>query len=112
MRKESDFDINQLLYPAQAFAHPKEVLADPDLTRNEKRAILASWASDACAVEAMPELRATPNGSAVKFDDIMQALRELDGEVAETPKYRTFMRRARLLRPLRGEGGGSQSPLQ
>src|SRR6187551_509338 len=102
MRKESDFDINQLLHPAEAFAHPKEVLADPDLTRNEKRAILASWASDACAVEAMPELRAAPNGSAVKFDDIMQALRELDGEVAETPKYRKFMRRARLLR---GEGG-------
>src|SRR5438105_4762770 len=48
--KPFDLDLDDLLYPAQAFAHPKEVLIDPDLTVNEKRAILASWASDACAV--------------------------------------------------------------
>jgi hypothetical protein len=38
------------------------VLKDPDLTLNEKRAILASWASDACAVEAAPALRRAPDG--------------------------------------------------
>jgi hypothetical protein len=54
MRKDKDFDINQLLYPAETFSNPKQVLVDPDLTTNEKRAILASWVSDACAVEAMP----------------------------------------------------------
>jgi hypothetical protein len=52
-----DYDLNQLLHPAQAFAHPSEVVNDPDLTLNEKRAILASWASDACAIEAAPDLR-------------------------------------------------------
>ena len=41
----------------KAFGHPSEVLNDPDLSLNERRAILASWASDACAIEAAPEIR-------------------------------------------------------
>jgi hypothetical protein len=49
-----DFDLDDLLRPAQAFEHPRRVVEDPDLTLNEKRAILASWASDACAIEAAP----------------------------------------------------------
>jgi hypothetical protein len=106
-----DFDINHLLYPGEAFGHPSEVLADPDLTTNEKRAILASWASDACAIEAMPELRATANGATVRFDDIMHALRKLDGELAEARKYRKFIRRARPMRQISG-GGGHGQPLQ
>ena len=48
---DSEFDLNSLLHPASAFDHPLDVVRDPDLTLNEKRAILASWASDACAVE-------------------------------------------------------------
>jgi len=47
-----DFDLDNLLHPARAFEHPRHVIDDPDLTLNEKRAILASWASDACAIEA------------------------------------------------------------
>jgi hypothetical protein len=69
-----------LLHPARAFAHPMDVVRDPDLTLNEKRAILASWASDACAIEAAPELRVTAPGSLVAWDDIMDALRALDKE--------------------------------
>ena len=46
------FDLDELLHPAQAFDHPRDVVNDADLTLGEKRAILASWASDACAVEA------------------------------------------------------------
>jgi hypothetical protein len=38
-------DLDTLLHPAQAFQHPSEVVNDHDLTLNEKRAILASWAS-------------------------------------------------------------------
>ncbi|HET7383471.1 MAG TPA: hypothetical protein VFJ59_12925, partial [Pseudolabrys sp.] len=56
-RVNDTFDLDALLHPARAFAHPMDVVRDPDLTLNEKRAILASWASDACAVEAAPELR-------------------------------------------------------
>ena len=40
-----ELDINDLLHPAQAFEHPRHVVDDPDLTLNEKRAILASWAA-------------------------------------------------------------------
>jgi hypothetical protein len=49
---EDACDLDALLHPAQAFEHPSDVVNDPDLTLNEKRAILASWASDACAMEA------------------------------------------------------------
>jgi hypothetical protein len=46
--REDVFDLNELLHPANAFEHPSEVLHDADLTLNEKRAVLASWASDLC----------------------------------------------------------------
>ncbi len=78
--KNGVFNLDTLLHPARAFAHPMDVVRDPDLTLNEKRAILASWASDACAVEAAPELRVTAPGSLVAWDDIMDALRALDKE--------------------------------
>jgi hypothetical protein len=71
-------DLDELLHPAQAFDHPSEVVNDPDLTWNEKRAILASWASDACAVEAAPELYEAGAGRYVRFGDIIDALRTLD----------------------------------
>jgi hypothetical protein len=37
-----ELDLDDLLHPAQAFAHPRDVVADADLTVNEKRAVLAS----------------------------------------------------------------------
>jgi hypothetical protein len=87
------FDLDALLHPARAFAHPLDVVRDRDLTFNEKHAILASWASDACAVEAAPALRQTPEGHAIRFDDIMDALRILDREAAEYPKPPPHYRR-------------------
>src|SRR4029077_12324818 len=72
-------DLDALLYPSQAFGHPSEVVSHPDLTGNERRAILASWASDACAMHAVPTLRLLPGGRrTVLFDDGMDALRPLD----------------------------------
>jgi hypothetical protein len=57
------------------------VLNDPDLTREEKRAILSSWASDACAVDSNPCLRRAPGAkAAVSFDEIVDALRRLDDD--------------------------------
>lgn len=56
------WDPHDLLHPAQAFEHPSHVVDDPDLTLNEKRAILASWTSDACAPEEAPRLRCAPGG--------------------------------------------------
>ena len=95
-RSRDAFDLDELLHPAQAFERPSEVVNDPDLTLNEKRAILASWASDACAVEAAPALRAAPCGEPVRFDEIMDALRTLDrqaGLADESRRYRRAVRR-------------------
>ena len=92
-RKE--FELDYLLHPAGAFRTPMDVVNDPDMTVQEKRAILASWASDACAVEAAPDLRLPKPGSLVRFDDIMDALKRLDGEAADQPKYVNRARRCK-----------------
>ena len=98
------WDPTDLLHPAQAFEHPSHVVNDPDLTLNEKRAILASWASDACAPEAAPHLRCAPGGKQpVLFDDVMEALRTLDKEANEkdSARYRRVLRRSRFENRLR-----------
>jgi len=84
-----------------------EVVNDPDMTVQEKRAILASWASDACAVEAAPDLRQPPSAPVVRFDDIMDALKRLDGETADNATYGKFINRARRWKDLyRSDRGG------
>jgi len=95
-RARDSFDLDALLHPAKAFAHPMDIVRDSDLTLNEKRAILASWASDACAVEAAPALRVAAAGKPVRWDDIMDALRSLDEIAAKSPtgpKVRPWKRR-------------------
>jgi hypothetical protein len=84
--KRDIFDLDALLHPANAFAYPMDVVRDEDLTLNEKRAILASWASDACAIEAAPDLRVNSSSSVVRWDDIMDALRTLDKETENYAK--------------------------
>ena len=111
---EDTFNLNDLLHPAQAFSHPADVVNDPDLTLNEKRAILASWASDACAVESVPALRRSPDkaGRPVAFDDVMDALRALDARATETSnRYRRVVRKRRIFSRGSDESGHSQ-PLQ
>ena len=56
----TDPDLNALLHPASAFERPQDVVNDPDLTTEEKRAIFSSWASDACSVESQPAMRLAP----------------------------------------------------
>src|SRR4029434_10388516 len=107
-RASRDPDLDALLHPARAFAHPLVVVNDPDLTLNEKRAILASWASDACAVDAMPDFRRVPDGPPLPIHDILQALRMLDREaqarVNDPSRYRRALRR-RSIDALRSRGG-------
>src|ERR1700758_5866807 len=107
-KKDNNFDA--LLHPAQAFGHPSEVVSDPDLTLNEKRAILASWASDACAIEAAPDLRSNARGAPVRFDDIMEALRTLDRQ-ANGHRYRRVLhhRRGLLRREPTNRSNGSRA---
>jgi hypothetical protein len=106
-RPGDDYDLNQLLHPAQAFGHPSEVVNDPDLTLNEKRAVLASWASDACAIEAAPDLRSNPSGPPVRFDDIMEALRTLDKQATGHRYRRVLHRRGLLHRETTNRSNGS-----
>lgn len=73
------FELDRLLSPARHYRHPDDVLADCALDLGEKRAILSSWASDACAVESMPALRQPPGARVpIPFDVIMDALCRLD----------------------------------
>ena len=75
------FDFNALLHPGMIFDHPRDVLAHSSLSVSEKRAILASWASDASAIASCPALRAPAGLKApVTIDEILDALCELDGE--------------------------------
>ena len=81
----SDREVDQLLHPSRFYARPGDVVADDLLSIDERRAILASWASDACAVESNPALRRPPHSSApLTFDEIMDALTQLDRVRRET----------------------------
>ena len=71
-----------LLHPAQHFNHPRDVLAAQHIDKDEKRAILASWASDQFAIESMPILRHYPGTEcAVTYDEILDALKALDEDL-------------------------------
>ncbi|WP_426420929.1 hypothetical protein [Bradyrhizobium genosp. A] len=72
-------DFNSFLHPGTAFEHPRDVVAHAGLSLSEKRAILASWASDASAIASCPSLRA-PEGlkAPVTIDEILETLCALD----------------------------------
>jgi len=108
-RKET-FEVQKLLHPARSYTHPNEVVADTGLSLNEKRAVLASWASDACAIQTAPELGQQGNGPPVSFDDIMEALKLLDGEAHVRIDYGKLVNRVRRFRDLyrRGDNGSGE----
>ena len=89
------FDFNALLHPGTVFDHPRDVVRHRNLTLAEKRAILASWASDASAIASCPSLRA-PAGlkSPVTIDEILEALCELDGGPSKPPGGKPFRLRS------------------
>ncbi|MBY5533912.1 hypothetical protein HFO42_23420 [Rhizobium leguminosarum] len=79
-------------HPHPHFTSPNEVLA-ADISAQEKRAILASWASDLYAVDSVPALRQPPGlRSPVRYADIITALKALDsggataGHVGKGPR--------------------------
>jgi hypothetical protein len=76
-------DLNAILNPASVYDHPRDVVADSTLSIGEKRAILASWASDAAAVASNPALREIPGSRRlVRVEEVLGALSALD----TTPK--------------------------
>jgi hypothetical protein len=108
-----------LVAPGDVFRHPREVLAHPQLTRAEKRAVLASWASDACALEGVPGLRCLPGARAepVPVDAVLAALAQLDHDPArparsEPPRKRPrgFAALHRYVRPRRRDDDDDDPP--
>jgi hypothetical protein len=65
-------------YAAAIYTHPCDVTSDPKLTTAEKKAVLASWISDARAVENAPSLRRLDSGAVVEVDAILRSLVLLD----------------------------------
>jgi hypothetical protein len=107
--KKAPFDIDALLHPSKAFRHPLDVVRDTDMTVAEKRSVLASWASDASAIESNPALRETASGSVVNYDDIIDALQSLDGEQSSETVTDTFKRRQRRRRWAKWKDRGGRS---
>ncbi|MCJ2007642.1 hypothetical protein [Methylobacterium sp. J-092] len=92
-----------LVAPGDVFRHPREVLAHPALSRADKRAILASWASDACVLADSPGMRCLVGSRAepVSVDAVLAALGELDRAVRRAGPARTRRAAPRHLRRLR-----------
>jgi hypothetical protein len=83
---ENVFDFEALLHPGKVFDRPRDVVAHPFLSIAEKRAILASWASDASAIASCPALRAPPGMRApITIDEILEALRQLHDAPGNPP---------------------------
>jgi hypothetical protein len=70
-------ELGRLLQPNLFFRRPRDVARDPCLSLPEKRAILSSWAANSCAAESVPYVR-YGSGRVVNFDDVVDALRDLD----------------------------------
>jgi hypothetical protein len=72
-------DLYAILHPGSVYNHPRDVVADATLSTSEKRAILASWASDAAAVASNPAFRELPGSNRiVTIDEVLEALATLD----------------------------------
>ena len=84
------------------WSKPAQVLRNPALSTDEKRALLASWASDAHAVEDAPSLRRLEDGTVLHIDSILEALKALDRPRANTrPRqhWRLAGGKHRMIRP-------------
>jgi hypothetical protein len=89
-----------------SFQYPHQVLSDQYLSLEEKRAILAAWASDVHAVESFPTLRHLPGTPfPVTFSSIMDAriaLDKMSGVNDDDPPSRPIVgNRLRSHEPLR-----------
>jgi len=85
-RTDNVVDLNAILHPGSVYDHPREVVADTTLSIGEKRAILASWASDAAAVASNPAFRELPGSNRiVTIDEVLEALSALDPALKGPP---------------------------
>ena len=68
-----------VLVPSLRLCRPNDVVGAPTLSIDDRRAILAAWASDMYAVDSQPSLRHLPGTPGpVSIDEVRAALRDLD----------------------------------
>jgi len=72
-----------VLHQGMHLKRPIDVVKAPSLSVDDKRAILAAWASDFYAVNSKPALRQVPGTpEPVPIDEVQSALQELDRRYA------------------------------
>jgi hypothetical protein len=68
-----------VLIQGMQLKRPIDVVRAPSLSVDDKRTILAAWASDFYAVDSKPALRRLPGTpETVSIDEVQSALKELD----------------------------------
>jgi len=93
-----------------SFNHPEQVVRDPVLAPEQKREILASWASDQHAVSDKPNLRQLNSGAVLEVKKILDALRVLDNmERSLGQLHRPFGRRSGVRQSRRSVSPGWRS---
>jgi hypothetical protein len=81
--------------------HPEQVVSDRTLTLEQKREVLASWASDRHAIPDKPNLRQLDSGAILEVKEILEALRVLDTlEGSLSQAHRAFERRLDIRQPI------------
>jgi hypothetical protein len=92
-------NIEPFFHPVSHYNAPQDVLNDAKLSTDEKRVTLSSWASDMYVVESHPALREIPGiPHRLRLDDILAALKQLDGEDDPPPRGGLAMRLPRFSR--------------
>ena len=92
-------NVEPFFHPVSHYGSPRDVLNDAKLSTDEKRVILSSWASDMYVVESHPALREIPGiPHRLRLDDILAALKQLDGEDDPPPRGGLAMRLPRFSR--------------
>src|ERR1700739_2394231 len=88
---------DSFFHPVSDYDPPGSVLNDPELSTDEKRVILSSWASDMYVVESHPALREIPGiPHRLRLDDILAALKTLDDGTDPPPRGGLAMRLPRF----------------
>jgi hypothetical protein len=75
---DSDDDLELTRADFIGYYHPREIVADPELTIARKRALLAHWLSDVNALPGTPHIRRSPAGVTTSVNEIRAGLDKLD----------------------------------
>ena len=90
-------NVEPFFRPVSHYNSPGDVLNAAELSTEEKRVILSSWASDMYVVESHPTLRKVPGiPHRLRLDDILTALKQLDDDTDPPPRGGLAMRLPRF----------------